>query len=358
MPTPSTTFTCPPPPARLRRLLLHVGMPRTGSTFIQNACELNRGPLLAQGILYPRSGHVREDGPRAHRTAGHNAWWLGVLRRDPAPLQAVWDEFEATPGAHTLLLSSEELFFVMSEWEFGRIAGALPADRTTATVLLRRQDRWFESMYAEAVTGGYFKVTDGFEQFLAAGEQSASGVPAAWADGNLDYGLWLDRLASYFGPGNVRAASFDNAPKGPAFFTAFARLCGIPAEGLAAPDMQASNSSYGSREAVEVVRFFNRLPFEDGPHYMRFVAAFQDHCRAAAATAPPVFMEPAARRRLLQRYAQSNERVARVYAGMPGGSLFDDGGMEAAPSPSLISPATLHAAHALYAATRGGAAHA
>jgi len=340
-------------PTQIRQVLLHAGMPRTGSTFIQNACEQNRDSLLAKGVLYPRTGHAREEGPRSYRTAGHNAWWLdGILRGQHEHLDALWREVCSHDTAHTLLLSSEELFFAMGADELGRIAAALHPLNVTVVIYLRRQDQWFESMYAEAVTGGYYKLTASFEDFLDEGMRSSTGVPRPWADADLDYYVWLDRLRTLFGSANVRVRSFDDAPKGTALFADFLDMCDLDASTLSIPgDLRASNAAYGSREDIEIVRFFNAMPFEDNGHYMRFVAEFNRLRQADSPRTRPVFMGHEVREKLLLRYESSNARVAREFAGKDNGRLFAPLAHAIADS-SSISARNLHLAYSVYLASR------
>jgi hypothetical protein len=348
------TLTVPAIPACIRQVVLHVGMPRTGSTFIQNACERNRRALLAQGILYPSAGHVRETGARDFRTSGHNAWWLdGLLRGKAEPLEAVWREADDSAGVHTVLLSSEELFFAMGPNELARIAAALPASLTRVAVYLRRQDEWLESMYAEAVTGGYFKLTMPVDEFVAQCEGSATGVPPVWADGDLDYFGWLDRLRTHFGEQNIHVRSFESAPSGPPLFTDFMDLCALHVDGLEIPgDMRASNAAFLDREGLEIVRFLNRLPFEDHQHYSRFIAKLQEARGTPAAK--PLLLDAAARRRILDRYADSNAKVAREFLGNRNGILFGDRLPDGDPGDPRISPSALHSAYLLYLETRKG----
>lgn len=88
--------------------MIHVGMPKTGSTAIQHTLAANRDSLAAEGIHYPPSYSVG----RAHHTL---AWSASVNRvpRDGVPpldivLDALTDDLAGVTG--TAILSSEALF--------------------------------------------------------------------------------------------------------------------------------------------------------------------------------------------------------------------------------------------------------
>ena len=72
----------PPIPLRTRddsstkrmRIVLHLGMPKTGTSALQQYMALNRFQLWDRGVCYPLSGIQTETQPeRRHRTAGHSA---------------------------------------------------------------------------------------------------------------------------------------------------------------------------------------------------------------------------------------------------------------------------------------------
>lgn len=42
--------------ARLHRIILNAGMPKTGSTAVQEAMQRHHSDLRAAGVLYPRAG--------------------------------------------------------------------------------------------------------------------------------------------------------------------------------------------------------------------------------------------------------------------------------------------------------------
>ena len=93
-----------------RRLtaVIHLGLHKTGSSAIQTFAWLNRGQLLGQGVLYPRTAL----NDPASGLYDHNILYCD-LHSHTAAMRAELEE----SGAHTLLLSGEDLLYV---WKKGR----------------------------------------------------------------------------------------------------------------------------------------------------------------------------------------------------------------------------------------------
>ena len=87
-----------------RRVLLHVGAPKTGTSFVQDILFTHREALREQGILYPAE---RED---AHFLAALDLMdlpWGGLEKQAPGAWDRLADEVRAWPG--TSIISHEIL---------------------------------------------------------------------------------------------------------------------------------------------------------------------------------------------------------------------------------------------------------
>src|SRR5699024_1534422 len=89
-----------------RRLFLHIGETKAGSTSLQNWLEGRHDWLLERGQLFPRAGFGRGNASDPSRSAGH--LHLLHLLRDGS-LAEFEAELAAAPDAD-LILSSENLF--------------------------------------------------------------------------------------------------------------------------------------------------------------------------------------------------------------------------------------------------------
>ncbi|WP_137168117.1 hypothetical protein [Salinimonas lutimaris] len=93
-----------------KRLILHIGPPKTGTSAIQKWCADHQQFLKQQGIFYP--SHALSSN---HISSGHAEQLImqnqdGKRELNPEGLEAINNEFLAS-GCNTLLLSSEYFFY-------------------------------------------------------------------------------------------------------------------------------------------------------------------------------------------------------------------------------------------------------
>src|ERR1700751_4464713 len=107
------------------RVFLHIGEPKTGTTFIQQVLWGNRAELAAQGVVLP--GHHPQD----HFRASQDLRGIAKLASDPAgSWTGEWEILarqaqQAGQGA----VISHELFSAADEEQAGRAVGSLlPAE--------------------------------------------------------------------------------------------------------------------------------------------------------------------------------------------------------------------------------------
>lgn len=105
-----------------KRVIFHVGPPKTGSSAIQQFLHQHRQQLLASGVLYPAHS-VDENGissGNAREVCSEDA--EGRLALDQQKLTRLLDAFQQNPKATILLLSSESFFRIVDD-----ITEAVPA---------------------------------------------------------------------------------------------------------------------------------------------------------------------------------------------------------------------------------------
>jgi hypothetical protein len=137
--------------ANQRKILLHVGLNKTGSTSIQRFYFENREDLLERGFLYPDTGLVG---------VGHHslAWSIGIGRSlrnnktiDRKTIYHTLKEEFKKSTANNLIISSE-YFCIANDEQIAEIAQEFSSlGNVTIFFVLRRQDKWIESLYSEVV---------------------------------------------------------------------------------------------------------------------------------------------------------------------------------------------------------------
>ena len=142
-----------------QRVLIHTGLPKTGSSALQQLMERNRFRLLQAGIHYPSFGTSRERGIRRERTPGHAALFQQILDGEAkavlAGLAAELQEAAEIAGRplHTLVLSAENIVS-RRFWAGGRNFAAMMAPfagagRLETAIVLRHPLSWLASYYGE-----------------------------------------------------------------------------------------------------------------------------------------------------------------------------------------------------------------
>lgn len=125
-----------------RRIVLHVGSPKCGSTFLQQVMLGNAGALAAHGIAYPHSGGSHP---------GNAADIADLTAADVAALFA--------PGIHTIVLSHEDLYSLAKR---GDALSKIARETGTQVQLVA-----FLRPFSEFVFGDYSQfMKQFFERFL------------------------------------------------------------------------------------------------------------------------------------------------------------------------------------------------
>lgn len=234
------------PRGRETRVLLHIGMHKTGTTTIQSALRSHRMALARLGILYPRLGAVD-----VHH--GLARAWVRILSEDydlAGGPEAAWERLaEHYAGSRRLVVLSSE--------EFSRLGGVAPVDpaglraraaaigRVEVLCVLRGQIAFAQSVYAQISRRRRPEPPQAIVRNLL----TTGLVHRPSTDGGglfADYGALYDRLLSGFAPEELHFLSFEAAAAGPgsvtgAFFRALgldgrrALRFGVPAENVSPP---------------------------------------------------------------------------------------------------------------------------
>ena len=124
----------------MNRLVLHVGLHKTGTTAIQRFLFNNRSHLHAQGVQYLATGI-----PEGRASWGqHGLAW--ALKRGGDP-EGLWAQAKREANASAALVSSEEFAFVRQPKLFDPVLSAFSEWRIEVVCYLRRQDQMLESIY-------------------------------------------------------------------------------------------------------------------------------------------------------------------------------------------------------------------
>lgn len=284
------------------KLFLHVGLPKTATTSIQEFLLRNRDKLIARGVLYPKAGlQMIAHHPLGNIFSHSPADWIQLA--DPAALaSALRDEISET-GCDTVIMSTESLAYVPKHAELKEYFRDFDTD---IVFYLRRQDEWLESAYQENLKTG--RTNLGRDAYMTAL------LP------KLDFHELLIRWSAVFGKEHMRVAVFEKGVGHKSVEHTFLDALGITFQ----PEYQIAKSS-NTGLGRDCLAFFRALSTER--RIGRRFWTYGDILREFAVKNPdPVewrrFWPPAERRALVEHFAESNARVAREFRGREDGTLF------------------------------------
>lgn len=307
------------------RVVLHVGMAKTGSTAVQNVMAANREALLAQGVLFPQSVLRRSIPDDPARTPGHLDLVRQLVAGEETPLIA--ECAAAGPGLHTLFLSIENLFNIEADAGVEALAAFLAGREIRLVAVLRDPQDWIASRYYEVVTTGFVNEARPIDAY----------VEEALSSGALDYPARLDRLAAAFRPAATSVHDHREIDAAGSAVAVFLAELGVALDAPEAARAPRVNVSLAFPESIEAHRrlngFVRRLP---QPQRFAFARSMKRHYAelaaggalrpGGAAISPPL-------RRALRAALEPGCRAlsARWFAGRPFGP--DRAWVEQAPPP-------------------------
>jgi hypothetical protein len=239
----------------MKKVIIHVGQYKTGSTSIQKLLWESRGELLQHGILYPRS-FVRD---------GAHFLLTDLLRKefrdrddrvDLAPLRAEIDRSPAT----TVVLSCEALSgatvrrfaseMMMYMWQ--RLATTLCGYDVRVMFYVRRQDESIDSRIIQEIKGQARKST-------------GSHLPFLYPMSSLDYHYFTRLLEQVFGSGKVDVRLYDRSClKNSDVRADFLAYLGLAEDAIPLPEREDNVSP--SARLVGYYRIINALELDSETH--------------------------------------------------------------------------------------------
>lgn len=251
------------------RVVLHVGVPKSGTSFLQSSLRTHRATLRQRGVLVPRGREVMFRA--ALDVRGNHAQW----GRTRAEVEGTWADLCRRAGAHpgTTVLSHELLAAATAEQ--ARAALALlrihaPHHRLDLVVTTRDLGRQVVAEWQENLKGGDRRDFASFWARVEHGIRTDDHTVRFWAA--QDVPDVIARWGAELPPAQVRVVPCPpaGAPAGELWHR-FASATRLPLADLP-PDVSAANSGLGTVEAALLRRVNEAL---DGrlahPRYGRAV---------------------------------------------------------------------------------------
>ncbi|GGO87626.1 hypothetical protein GCM10011584_12700 [Nocardioides phosphati] len=202
-----------------RGRLLHIGLPKSGSTTLQQACAATRPELLAHGVLYP--GDMTDHAHAGSWLAGVPLSHLGRTRARPDGWAPVLAEMRAHPD-HRVLLSYEAICW--TDLDQARHAAAALEGPAHGLLVLRNPGDFLVSAWQQNLKGGNGASLDGaLREAFRNADTAALSRPFHRRDG-LDL---VTRWATALGPENLTVVVLEPAHPDRLLATA-EELLGLP----------------------------------------------------------------------------------------------------------------------------------
>lgn len=318
----------------MKKVFLHIGTPKTGTSIIQSHLAQNRGALRDLGYLYPITISADEKLYRTyeshHLLTYSIADWEPFNRYSPENFFQMAESTAAENDIETLLLSAENTYWLPRQivgrdlpeeavfWEEKRsyvrnIREYLKSYETKIVIYLRRQDRWLESWFNQQVKNGNALI-ENMDQFVE---------HHRWL---VDYEKTLSIWADEFGTENmiVRVYEKEQLPNG--LFEDYCEQVGIADPDLLPLQKPARYNAQLNRDALEFMNICNSLSMDFQQRWwLRMkVRKITKQFESQLVFHNQSLLSPDQRIRLVSSYADMNSTIAKTYLGRPDGVLFKE----------------------------------
>lgn len=285
------------PAHRQKRLVLHVGLHKTGTTFLQHHLLQHRDALRRMGVLVPQTGFNVDVQGRPGALSGHQGLVRALRHGDDATWADLHAEIAASP-ARTVVISAENMGFPTAPDRDDLIAALFARlghfAQVQVVAVARRADIYAEAFWREWVCTGHPAGCRSLPEFL------------------VDHRDTLTNLEALFAPfeahakAPVRLADFDALLASDRLWQGFCKLAGLRAD---LPELDAPRYPSPDRDAVQLMQLLNMIGPDTGRR-ARIMAAY------FAAPPPPrpgadqSLLAPTARRALLDGFEENSSTFA------------------------------------------------
>ena len=301
----------------MKRIFLHIGNPKTGTTAIQRFLHENTGTLAAAGLLVPRTGLAGGVHSMFSQALGVPSMLNPATMPDAQTLRRdLFAEITAHP-AEKIIISSE--FFAAAQ-HLGPVLKFFtePGFEVKILIYLRRHDYMFESMFAQFER--MVQTNPGWDFDI----NSYTLYQLCRTPEMFEYLATLRRWQSVFGANAVIVRPYEAAQNQPDIFADFLAAMGVT-ESLRFTRPEIVHPSL-TQETLYAARKIRAAGLPDEIKRKMLKAVFETD----TATKGQRFFSPAMRHIVVQKYAASYKTIAQDFLGRADGRLF----LEPAPTPA------------------------
>ena len=249
----------------VERVFVHIGLPKTATSYLQTIIWSNREQLRARGVVVP--GDERRDHLWASRTVREDPAQRRAPERHRTAFARLCDELASSEGTG---LVSHEFFAAASAEQAVAMVGALPTADVHVVVTAREPLGLFTASWQESLKNGATTPMPDYARRVS-GRSTA-----IWNWRTLDLRLVLERWSRAVPPERTHVLVLDPAAPREDVWHRFAGILDLPTEGI---DLSGSfpNTSMGVAEAETLRRINGSLEgfdnaFDKGVYIRTFLA--------------------------------------------------------------------------------------
>jgi hypothetical protein len=255
-----------------KTIVLHIGLPKAGSTSLQSFLHARRDELRAQDVYYPLTGQAEWE--HAHHTLVFALSENAYQAVSGGQRMALFDELRAEIdqcGCSTVVLSSElfqsRLELIRASDEFKQL---FEGKQLRVVCVLRSQERFLESLY---------------RQFIIDPDIRFAGPPQAFLEAHPTDGFYhrsLSAWADFVGRDNLVPLIYEQAVHAGGLIQAFCRVLGVDTAHIAAGHLDVWDRASHNALVIETMRIANRcgdLTPEQRLAYRQAVGKFAESTR-------------------------------------------------------------------------------
>lgn len=308
----------------MKTLYLHIGIPKTATTSIQNFCVKNRDLLSQKGFYYPESFHTYENivpDRNAHFLIGiikneqgkRRYKYEGKIRREGlAHIAKLFEEHD------NIILSDESIWWATCYtrkdlWDMFKEEGEKHNYCIKVIVYLRRQDEFLQSRYNQLLKA-INSHSDTFEEYLNRCLTERRAI--------VEYCEKIDGIAEILGKENIIVKRFDRDffYKGDVIAD-FLHIFGLELTEEYAPLDDDLNVGIGLNSG-EIKRKLNALgKFKNDEN--KYVVGLLKECEDNLPKCNEKYLSSEETQELMAQFEEGNKRIAEEYL-CDGKPLFKD----------------------------------
>jgi len=289
-------------PRHAGRLVIHIGLQKTGTTFLQHSLNTCQRALVAHHLIYPdpvagldaaggSAHHFLAHAVMGHRLGHTPAANFDRLETHVAALRAVCAEAAAQPD-RTVLISSED-FSRFRLRHIRRLRALFPDQDFRILVYLRRQDAWLEAMYGQVLKQGRYQDHDELV------EQSQE---------HVDYVALLAPWARVFGDSRLIIRAYEGFEHGE-LWADFCTALDRPQAAAVVADRVRVNVNLSHEASM----FLSRIRNERWRHLFRKAL---ERCEKPDRQSGLRYLSPARAQQIMEAHEPGNAQVATRYLGV------------------------------------------